>query len=104
MLREVEGRISGHGKKCGKWPKFRNDLRTNCFRSSHGACLYLSQVSNLHKIDCDPAFGGVVNEAGVGCRTCDPGFTFVKHRGWNSPRSSRTIEAGLGATFSHMQA
>eukprot|EP00434_Breviolum_minutum_P041342 symbB.v1.2.036777.t2/scaffold5271.1/size29093/1 len=38
-------------------------------------------VSNLHKIDCDHVFAGVVNEDGVGCRTCDPGFTFVKHAG-----------------------
>jgi len=38
-------------------------------------------VSNLHKIDCDHVFAGVVNEDGVGCRTCDPGFTFVKLEG-----------------------
>eukprot|EP00434_Breviolum_minutum_P038114 symbB.v1.2.033799.t1/scaffold4250.1/size42417/4 len=38
-------------------------------------------VSSLHKIDCDQVFGGVVNEYGGGCRTCNPGLTFVKHEG-----------------------
>ena len=77
------GRISGHGEKCGEWPKFRGDLR------SRGVCLYLSQVSNLHRIDCDHNFGGVVNKDGGGCRTCDPGLTFVKREG----RKSTTIES-----------
>ena len=48
-----------------------------------------SQVSSLHEIDCDQVFGGVVNEYGGGCRTCDPGLTFVKHEG----RKSSTIES-----------
>ena len=54
-----------------------------------GLCLYLSQVLHLHKIDCDHVFAGVVNEDGVGCRTCDPGDTFVKHEG----RKSTTVES-----------
>ena len=46
-------------------------------------------MSSLHKIDCDQVFGGVVNEYGGGCRTCNPGLTFVKHEG----RKSSTIES-----------
>ena len=89
MLREVGvgGRISGHGEKCGKWAKFAMIFEHAV--EVNGLCLYLSQVSNLHKIDCDHVFAGVVNADGVGCRTCDPGFTFVKHAG----RKSSTIES-----------
>ena len=94
MLREVGGRISGHGEKCGEWATFAMifeqavEVEVMVFVYNY-ICLYLSQVSNLHKIDCDHVFAGVVNEDGVGCRTCDPGFTFVKHEG----RKSSTIES-----------
>ena len=102
MLREVGvgGRISGHGEKCGKWAKFAMIFEHAV--EVNGLCLYLSQVSNLHKIDCDHVFAGVVNADGVGCRNLRPWLHICetcrpeKQHDW-------IIEADLGATFRHMQ-
>ena len=52
----------------------------------------VSQVSYLDKIDCDPVFGGLVTEEGVGCKTCNPGFTFVKRAGPGQEIAMKTIE------------
>ena len=54
-----------------------------------------AQVSYLDKIDCDPVFGGLVTEDGAGCKTCDPGFTFVKRAGPGQEAAMKTIETAL---------
>jgi len=51
-----------------------------------------AQVSYLDKIDCDPVFGGLVTEDGVGCKTCNPGFTFVKRAGPGQEAAMKAIE------------
>ena len=56
-------------------------------------CVIVSaQVSYLDKIDCDPVFGGLVTEDGVGCKTCDPGLTFVKRAGPGQEAAMKTTE------------
>ena len=53
-----------------------------------------AQVSYLDKINCDPVFGGLVTEDGAGCKTCNPGFTFVKRAGPGQEAAIiKTIEA-----------
>ena len=51
-----------------------------------------AQVSYLDKIDCDPVFGGLITEDGAGCKTCDPGFTFVKRAGPGQEAAMKTAE------------
>ena len=71
-----------------------------------------STVSYLDKIDCDPVFGGLVTEDGAGCKTCDPGLTFVKRAGpgvtvenktsWQQCRNCPGGAATCNATAVHM--
>ena len=63
-----------------------------CQMATSRCVIVSAQVSYLDKIDCDPVFGGLVTEVGAGCRTCNPGFTFVKRPGPGQEAAMKTIE------------